>query len=422
MIKMKIVLNQTKTEELGYQITNCYDIIDDFFVKNHLDKDNENIYFGNNEDFYLFAYFFNYLMTNTWFFRIVDEFKWYMCNEDNIECTFYDLNGFATLKDISLQLELACENYHNDKARYDSYMKRCNFKLTAHDFLYDANEAMDISKCVMNLFSPDEFYLREELKLTIKRVVITFPIENKKNLQSVYYYLSDKNLVLLPAETPEQKDFKYVPTYSIAKINFPTINQPIIFLDIDGVMQPDRYRTRFNKDRNALKKELAKKYNDDGYLEIDEYDLAAVYYDWSKKAINNLTKLVTLNNAKIVLSTAWKDLIPFKNMLRLFKIHQLDSYILDIIPYASCTKLSNIRDLTPEEKEQIIDYFKLSSENYIKDREFEILKYVLEHNIKKYVALDDMYFENLKATSVCTSDSDYFDDNCFVLANKILNS
>lgn len=117
-----------------------------------------------------------------------------------------------------------------------------------------------------------------------------------------------------------------------------------------------------------------------------------------------------------------ENLISFKDLLRLFKIYQLDQYIIDIIPYACYTKLENIRRLTSLEKEQITDYFKLSKENSIKEREFQILKYVLDHKIKKYVALDDICFDNLKTTSVCTRNRDYFDDNCLILANDILNS
>ena len=45
-------------------------------------------------------------------------------------------------------------------------------------------------------------------------------------------------------------------------------NRRVIFFDIDGVLQPDNRRDRFNHDRKALQKELAEKYSDSGNVEI----------------------------------------------------------------------------------------------------------------------------------------------------------
>lgn len=223
MIKMKIVLNELKTKKLGYEITNCYQVIDDFFLKNHLNKESKHIYTGDDNSFYLFAYLFNSLMKNTWFFRIIDEFKWYLCNVNDIKCIFYDLNGTAALKEISLKLELACNDYYDDKSFYDAYMEKCGFKTPVHNFLYHSNSAIEISKCITDLFSPNDFYLREQLKATIKRVIIIFAIDNGNNLLSLAYYISDKNLIL-PAN--RQDITKYIPTHNISKLIFlPSISQ-----------------------------------------------------------------------------------------------------------------------------------------------------------------------------------------------------
>lgn len=40
----------------------------------------------------------------------------------------------------------------------------------------------------------------------------------------------------------------------------------VIFLDIDGVLQPSRNQNRFKHDMEALKEELAKKYHFDYFL------------------------------------------------------------------------------------------------------------------------------------------------------------
>ena len=47
----------------------------------------------------------------------------------------------------------------------------------------------------------------------------------------------------------------------------------VIFLDIDGVLQRDNHRERFNNDLFKLREELAAKYKNDDYLKWDRWDL-----------------------------------------------------------------------------------------------------------------------------------------------------
>ena len=51
------------------------------------------------------------------------------------------------------------------------------------------------------------------------------------------------------------------------------LDKNIIFLDIDGVIQPPYYERRFDHDMEALQYYLANKYSDDIYLTFDKYDL-----------------------------------------------------------------------------------------------------------------------------------------------------
>ena len=44
----------------------------------------------------------------------------------------------------------------------------------------------------------------------------------------------------------------------------------VIFLDIDGVLQPWGRQDRFNHDLEQLKKDLASKYNNDEYLQLSD--------------------------------------------------------------------------------------------------------------------------------------------------------
>ena len=64
----------------------------------------------------------------------------------------------------------------------------------------------------------------------------------------------------------------------------------IVFLDIDGVLQPFTNLKRFDCNLQAVKKEVAKKLNDNSYLDDDGYNIAAVYLDWHQEAISNLKK------------------------------------------------------------------------------------------------------------------------------------
>lgn len=55
--------------------------------------------------------------------------------------------------------------------------------------------------------------------------------------------------------------------------------ETVIFLDIDGVLQPLMSQTRFKHNLEELCVQLAHTYQNDEYLNMDRYDLGAVYYD-----------------------------------------------------------------------------------------------------------------------------------------------
>jgi hypothetical protein len=109
----------------------------------------------------------------------------------------------------------------------------------------------------------------------------------------------------------------------------------IIFLDIDGVLQPLNKQDRFDHDLEQLKKDLAAKYNNDEYLDMDKYDLGAVWYDWDKEAVERLRKLCTDIPAEIVISSDWRRYSPLSRLKAYFKLHDLDRYVtgtVDLIP------------------------------------------------------------------------------------------
>lgn len=85
----------------------------------------------------------------------------------------------------------------------------------------------------------------------------------------------------------------------------------IIFLDIDGVLQPIGKQDRFNHDMDKLKIQLAAQYQDEEFLNMDKYDVAAVYYDWDKAAVERLRSLVKAADAEIIISSDWRRFNPF---------------------------------------------------------------------------------------------------------------
>ena len=145
----------------------------------------------------------------------------------------------------------------------------------------------------------------------------------------------------------------------------------IIFLDIDGVIQPYNANKRFYVNRQELINYLSKKYNID-YSMYDEYDVAAVYYDWDKNAINIIKDILNQTNSKIVISSSWKSSILPNKMKDFLTIHELDPYYLD-----------DTKDIM-----NITNYQELKKYSY---RVIEILDYLeRNNNISNYVAIDDL--------------------------------
>ncbi|HLP46709.1 MAG TPA: HAD domain-containing protein [Candidatus Kapabacteria bacterium] len=134
----------------------------------------------------------------------------------------------------------------------------------------------------------------------------------------------------------------------------------VIFLDIDGVLQPDRNRERFNNDLYKLREELAAQYKKDDYLKWDPWDLGAVYYDWDKKAVERLRRLCVDTPAEIVLSSDWRRYSPLPRLKDYFRIHDLDHYLTDVVPLVDgkrrCGEIEEYLEYNPEiEKFVIID-------------------------------------------------------------------
>ena len=99
----------------------------------------------------------------------------------------------------------------------------------------------------------------------------------------------------------------------------------IVFLDIDGVLQPYDAECRFmHPDKNIIQT-LSEKYNTD-YSQYSEYDVFAVYYDWDSQAVSRLKYVLDSTDSKIITSSDWRSK-KFPNKMRdLLKIQGLDNY------------------------------------------------------------------------------------------------
>lgn len=151
-----------------------------------------------------------------------------------------------------------------------------------------------------------------------------------------------------------------------------TVITKVIFLDIDGVLQPYGAQDRFKQDMDALQVRLTKELKTD-YTKIDKYDIAATYYDWFKPAVERLKSILQVTGAKLVISSNWREWGGLPKMKAIFAIHGLANDVVDITPIIPYS------DPVPE-----------------KDKTYplrarEIRQYLAAHpEVTSYVAIDDM--------------------------------
>ena len=157
----------------------------------------------------------------------------------------------------------------------------------------------------------------------------------------------------------------------------------VVFLDINGVLQPDYFRRRFNADKKIIEM-LSNKHNID-YSQYDFYDVAAVYCDWDEQAVVRLKYILNETNSKIIVSSDWKNNRLPNKMKDLLAIQDLDRY-------------------------WFADNIELYCQSYIKTRAMEIKDSLDRYDIDNFVVLDDMQ-ELLE----------YFPNNCVITHNIMSN-
>ncbi len=156
----------------------------------------------------------------------------------------------------------------------------------------------------------------------------------------------------------------------------------VIFLDIDGVLQPPGSQRRFS----VVQEDIIKKLSDFHHVDYSFYcdcDVTACYLDWNIDAVNRIKTILEKTNAKIVVSSDWQDKRYAFKMRDLLKLHGLDKYY-----FAQTTDY----DLKEPRDEFYIDRFLIPKErknyNY---RVNQILHFLdIRKGITNYVAIDDM--------------------------------
>ena len=161
----------------------------------------------------------------------------------------------------------------------------------------------------------------------------------------------------------------------------------IVFLDIDGVLQPYDAENRFYFNDETLVEELSKKHNIN-YHDYSIYDVMAVYYDWDEQAVARLKYILEKTNAKIIISSDWRSEKKPHKMHDLLAIHNLSKY------WFADNQVNH--DYIPNPKRRALE---------IKDS-------LDRYPIEEFVVLDDMpgldeYFpENAVKTSNCIGVND----------------
>lgn len=107
--------------------------------------------------------------------------------------------------------------------------------------------------------------------------------------------------------------------------------QKVIFLDIDGVIQPISSQKRFGYQWDELCNYLVEKYHNPLYTKMDKADVIAAYQDWDTVALGRIRELAKETNASIVLHTGWCQFNSLENMRALFALYGMDDMIVDAV-------------------------------------------------------------------------------------------
>ncbi|MCD7949583.1 MAG: hypothetical protein LUG12_04900 [Erysipelotrichaceae bacterium] len=165
----------------------------------------------------------------------------------------------------------------------------------------------------------------------------------------------------------------------------------VIFLDIDGVLQPydSKYKRNVKISRDLLIDYMSQKYKRDYHKHFD-VEVLYCLLDWDVKAIRCIRRICEETDAKIVMSTGWRPSTYGKDdpthLRDLLHVWDLDKYYLgetDVLwdEYLRHGKKMNMAQ----------EYLKDYDVAGFRERAIEIVDYLICHeDITNYVVIDDM--------------------------------
>lgn len=147
------------------------------------------------------------------------------------------------------------------------------------------------------------------------------------------------------------------------------------------MLQPHGKQDRFDHSLEQLRIDLAAKYNNDEYLQMDMYDLGAVYYDWDKEAVERLRKLCVDVPAEIVISSDWRVFSPLSRLKDYFRLHELDQFVTGVIEQLPgrnrCEEITHYLKNNPD----VIGFLIVDDDSYWRFDQYYPDQFVHTHNI-----------------------------------------
>lgn len=170
----------------------------------------------------------------------------------------------------------------------------------------------------------------------------------------------------------------------------------VVFLDIDGVLQPYNSKRRFEVDMVEVQKDLTKKLGID-YMKYYKYDVAAAALDWDTDAVERIRNILVKTDSKIVVSSDWRDkyIDPDSYLYNLHNRDYLPYKVRDFLEIWDLGKYWYADNLyfNEEKMKDTIEHMKkkLGDGKYFRSRVIEIMDFLLKHKeITNYVVIDDM--------------------------------
>ena len=157
----------------------------------------------------------------------------------------------------------------------------------------------------------------------------------------------------------------------------------VVFLDIDGVLQPYDADNWFALLDKKMINNLSKKFNVD-YSKYGINSVSSVYYDWDEQAVLRLKYILDETGSKIIMSSDLRSNDNVYKLRDLLKMHYLGDY------WYSDNAILKVGN------------------NPVERRALEIKDYLNKYSIDNYVVLDDMW--EIK---------NYFPNNTVITYNSI---